>query len=78
MKNKVQVVCGDKKRIVALKSKGTLTIFRLGDAKRGWVPNRAHFESFIRMLKAWDKDNRQSIVFHYAVDVLQVEIGGKK
>jgi hypothetical protein len=74
-KNKIVVVCGKHKFEVEVGKGQTLTIWKLGDPKRGWIPSKKHFDAFRNALVFALKDPvNNHILFHYGVSVEQVKL----
>lgn len=75
MKNKIIVVSGKNRHTVSVAKGQTLTVWKLGDAKRGWIPSKKHFVVFKKLLtNALKNPSKNHIVFHYGVAVQQVKI----
>jgi len=74
-KNKIVVVCGEHKFEVDVEQGQTITVWKLGDPKTGWIPNKRHFECFTNLLKkALEDPKKNHIVFHHFVAVEQVKV----
>lgn len=73
-KNKIVVVSGKNKFEVDVEKGQTITVWKLGDEKRGWIPNKSHFVAFRKLLQKAIEDNKFHIIFHYGVSVMQVKI----
>ena len=76
--NKIVVVCGEHKHEVEVTPGQRITIWKLGDSKRGWIPNKKHFDRFMDCLATAIDETKEGrdghIVFHYGVTTEQVKI----
>ena len=77
-KHKIVVVCGKHKHVVNVSGKHTITVWKLGDAKLGWIPNRSYFEAFRDLLLKAMEDPEFHIIWNYGLEVDQVEVGYEK
>ena len=78
MKNKIVVVSGEHKHEVAVAHGQMVTIWKLGDPKRGWIPSKKHFDAFMKCLQLALEETQKGrdghIVFHYGVTTEQVKL----
>ena len=76
MKKKITVVSGKRKKTYTVDTTGqTITIFKLGDAARRWIPSKRHFDTFHKLLNASLADPSIPLVFHWGVTVEQIKLG---
>lgn len=77
-KNKIVVVSGEFKHEVEVNSGQTITIWKLGSEQHGWIPNKKHFDAFIKALSQALQDTEQGkdghIVCHFGIKTEQVKI----
>jgi hypothetical protein len=77
-KNKVIVVCGENKFEVDANPGQMITVWKLGDPSRGWIPNKRHLDEFMNALQVALKETEGGghghLVCHYGVSVEQVRI----
>ena len=75
-KRKIIVVCGKHKHEVEIGGDiKKITVWKLGDSAKGWVPAKRHFDHFTSLLKsALEDPEKNHIVFHYGVSVKQIDV----
>ena len=73
-KNKIVVISGNNKRKEFDVDPEKVTVWMLGDRKKGWIPNKKHYTNFRRQLKRALKNPKDNhIVFHFGVECMQVD-----
>ena len=74
-KRKIVIVSGEHRHEIEVGGDiRKVTIWKLGDREKGWIPNKSHFDKFTELLKQALKDPEFHIIFHYGVECEQVEI----
>lgn len=54
-----------------------LKIFKLGDPKKGWIPNETHQRALAQMLQQATFDPNFSLIYHYGLSVEYVTVADK-
>jgi len=74
-RRKVVVVCGNKTREFWVGGKQkTITVWRLGSEKLGWIPRKESFEMFVKNLSMALKDSNHHIVWNFGVSAIRVKV----
>ncbi len=76
--SKIVVVSGNSRHEVDVRRGQKITIWKLGDPGRGWIPSRKHFDEFVKLLGEATARAVQGepahLIFHYGVQTEQIEL----